>query len=699
MLLEEKLAILADAAKYDVSCASSGSARANTPGGIGNAAVSGICHSFTEDGRCVSLLKILFSNFCIYNCEYCINRAANDIARAAFTAREVIDLTINFYRRNYIEGLFLSSGVIRSPDDTMLRLVDVVRGLRAEGFNGYIHLKCVPHASRELIELAGLHADRLSINIELPSEMSLKQLTHEKTYPSIIAPMEVIRDGIAQVRDDRRNNMRHTPTFAPGGQSTQMIVGATPESDFDILTLADGLYKKQELRRVYYSAYIDTAQVSREAGAKPPLRREHRLYQADWLLRFYHFALDEIISPQAPNLDLSRDPKHAYALAHPHFFPVDINRADYETILRVPGIGVRSAKRILWQRRRGRIRFEHLRSLGLVVSRALPFLICDAMPGASPAHQPGAARPGTALGASPQGAQGSGQGGFQRPQPGLLFVTDGSFEGLLCAIFASYGPHGVPWAVLPAAAAGQAGFFERRVDVATDPAVAQRVWLGMGKHLGQAARTLVLHAFLSCDPGVQTLVCHGVRARIPGKSGRLLSADPALGLALNRLAAKVRREAHRLLGFARFQEIATGRFLAFCAPRYDVLGLTGEHFMARFGDQEWILYDTARAYGLSHTGERVTRLPQDYQEAFLRSGRMSPADGEACAQEARHQELWQAYTQAVTIAERANSGLEHGKLPARYWQYLTEKKGRGPGRKSVAPAMADTVRKEGLLAL
>jgi len=347
MLIEDKLTILADAAKYDASCASSGSWRRNSGRRLGHAAPSGICHSYTEDGRCVSLLKILYTNVCIYDCAYCINRISNDIPRAAFTPREIVDLTIDFYRRNYIEGLFLSSGVMRSPDDTMEHLVRCAQMLRRQGFNGYIHLKCVPFASRGLIQAAGRHADRLSVNIELPTETSLTRLTGKKTFASVLTPMDVIREAIVETREDRKR-LRHVPAFAPAGQSTQLIVGASPESDFEVLALADRLYREQSLKRVYYSAYVP---VCLPSGClpdvdQPPLQREHRPYQADWLMRLYGYSRDEVISPASPWLDLEIDPKQVFACRHPELFPVDINTADREMILRVPGIGLKTANRI-----------------------------------------------------------------------------------------------------------------------------------------------------------------------------------------------------------------------------------------------------------------------------------------------------------------------------------------------------------------
>ena len=380
--LLKKIEILADAAKYDVSCSSSGSTRSNQKGGLGNAASCGICHSFTEDGRCISLLKILFSNICIYDCAYCVNRKSNDIPRTAFKVEELVDLTLSFYKRNYIEGLFLSSGVMVSPDFTMERLVAVARLLRNEHkFNGYIHMKAIPGASRDLIEEAGLYADRLSVNIEIPSEGNLKLLAPEKDFPSVLNPMSQIANRIISNKEERKK-YRKAPRFVPAGQSTQLIVGASPERDFDILKLASELYNGRNLKRVYYSGYVpvNTSDSRLPVLQRPPLVRENRLYQADWLMRFYQFRFDEILDDRHDTLDMNMDPKLAWALRNPHFFPVDLNHAPYEMILRIPGIGVRSAKLIVANRKWGKISFLHLRRMGVALNRAKYFILCRELP-------------------------------------------------------------------------------------------------------------------------------------------------------------------------------------------------------------------------------------------------------------------------------------------------------------------------------
>lgn len=378
----DKLKILAESAKYDVSCASSGTSRSHKKGQIGSAEGWGICHSFAEDGRCISLLKIMLTNNCIYDCAYCINRRSNDLPRATFSVSELVNLTIEFYRRNYIEGLFLSSGVVRNPDYTMERLVKVVKDLRqVYRFNGYIHLKSIPGASQELVNEAGLYADRMSVNIEIPNEQSLQLLAPEKDFQSVFTPMRYIQQGMLQSAEERKK-FRHAPRFVPAGQSTQMIVGATSDSDKDILHLTSALYKRPSMKRVYYSGFVPVNGYDKRLPAlkQPPLVRENRLYQADWLLRFYNFKVDEIVDDSYPDLDLEIDPKLAWALRHPEAFPVDINRADYEMLLRVPGLGVKSAKMILTARRYSRLGTSHLKQIGVVLKKAQYFITCNELP-------------------------------------------------------------------------------------------------------------------------------------------------------------------------------------------------------------------------------------------------------------------------------------------------------------------------------
>ena len=374
--IEEKLRILSDAAKYDVSCSSSGSSRKNNNNGLGNAAINGICHSWSADGRCISLLKILMTNYCIYDCKYCINRKDNDIERAILSPDEIVKLTINFYRRNYIEGLFLSSGIIKSADYTMELMLAVAKKLRLEEkFNGYIHMKVIPGASRQLINEIGLYVDRVSVNIEFAENSALKLLAPDKKPTDISTSMGFIRKNMLENAEDKKL-FKSTPSFIPAGQTTQMIIGASGESDYSILTRSENLYKNFDLKRVYYSGYVpvNKSGILVSTDQAVPMIREHRLYQADWLLRFYDFRADEILNEKDPFVDPLLDPKTNWAIKNSHFFPIEINKASYKELLRVPGIGVTSAKRIVMTRKYSTIRYEHLKKLGIVIKRAKYFI-------------------------------------------------------------------------------------------------------------------------------------------------------------------------------------------------------------------------------------------------------------------------------------------------------------------------------------
>lgn len=372
---EQKIAILAESAKYDVSCASSGTKGARAGSKTGSCSLGGVCHSWAADGRCISLFKILYSNACIYDCAFCINRRSNDIPRATFDPEELVSLTISLYRRNYIEGLFLSSGIWRSPDETMARLVQVAELLRRrEGFGGYIHLKAIPGCDAELIRRGGLVADRMSVNIELPSQASLGLLAPQKSKDGVLVPMARIGERVREYQAERAARHR-PPPFVPAGQSTQMVIGASPDSDWQILRLSQSLYRRFDLKRVYYSAYVPVNEDSRlPALREPPLRREHRLYQADWLVRLYGFQAEELLDEAQPNLDPRLDPKTSWALRHPDFFPVEVNRDDVQRLLRVPGLGLVSARRIVAARRHAPLRIEDLSKIGVVLKRAQFFL-------------------------------------------------------------------------------------------------------------------------------------------------------------------------------------------------------------------------------------------------------------------------------------------------------------------------------------
>ncbi|MEZ3487363.1 MAG: putative DNA modification/repair radical SAM protein [Lachnospiraceae bacterium] len=380
MTIYEKLNILTDAAKYDVACTSSGTSRKSDGTGIGSCQQSGICHSFSADGRCISLLKILFTNECIYDCRYCVNRRSNDVARASFTPDEVCTLTMEFYRRNYIEGLFLSSGILRSPDYTMELIYATLYRLRSEcNFQGYIHVKAIPGASQELIQRVGFLADRMSVNLELATAEGLRALAPHKTRKNILAPMRLVQNRMAENKQELVL-YRNAPRFVPAGQSTQMIIGAAPETDYQIIQVAESLYQKFELKRVFYSAFVhvnEDSALPKKTGDGPPLLREHRLYQADWLLRYYHFKAEELLSEENPNFNVLFDPKCNWALKHLSEFPVEVNRADYKMLLRVPGIGYKSAVRIVKARRLGTLDFADLKKIGVVLKRALYFITCS----------------------------------------------------------------------------------------------------------------------------------------------------------------------------------------------------------------------------------------------------------------------------------------------------------------------------------
>ena len=377
--LTEKLKILSDAAKYDVACTSSGTSRKNSGAGMGNCIEAGICHSFSADGRCISLLKILFTNECIFDCKYCMNRASNDVPRASFTPQEVCDLVLEFYKRNYIEGLFLSSGILYTPNYTMELIYRTLYKLRYEcHFWGYIHVKAIPGADQELIEETGFLADRMSVNLELPTSDGLRSLAPNKNRRKILKPMRLVQTRMQENKNELAL-YRHAPRFVPAGQSTQMIIGATPETDYQLISVAESLYQNFDLKRVFYSAFVrvNEDKLLPVLPGGPPLLREHRLYQADWLLRFYGFQAGELLSSERPNFNVLLDPKCDWALRHLELFPVEINRADYYTILRVPGIGPKSAQRIIRARRMGSVGFEDLKRMGVVLKRALYFITCN----------------------------------------------------------------------------------------------------------------------------------------------------------------------------------------------------------------------------------------------------------------------------------------------------------------------------------
>ncbi len=654
MDLEKKLSILAAAARYDVSCASSGSDRPGSPGQLGYNAGSGVCHSYTSDGRCISLLKVLYTNACIYDCAYCANRASADIPRARFTVSELVGLTLDFYRRNFIEGLFLSSGVVRSPNETMERLIRVVDALRQGHFNGYVHLKCVPGAGPEVLQQAGLLADRLSVNIELASEASLARLTGKKTYRSILEPMAHIHQNIEETTRDRRF-LKHTPRFAPGGQSTQLVIGASPESDSDIMHLATQLYQTHRLKRVYYSAFIPvrpSAPLLAQIDA-PPLVREHRLYQADWLLRLYGFSIDDLFDAQQTDLDPNTDPKLAYAQRHPDQFPIDINTAVREQLLKVPGIGFSSVARILALRRNGQLRYEHLRQIGVVLKRATSYIHCPGMPGTSPPR-----------GSSIEKRRGSVPALSYAQETYPVFITDGTFDGLLTAVFETYAQKIAPTAIRSGRTLQQ-GLFETFLEIRTDQGKAQRIWRALNRFAGSEPCREMYLAFLTRADGIETAIYHHMRQLTPKPhpvdDRNVLTA----GLTVEQWSKKIRFEAHRMKGFVRFTQIAPDLLVSFVSPKYDVLPLISTHFEQRHRDQCWIIYDTSREYGLYFDKNKTQRLQLTEAAKKALPTPATTDNSDICR-------LWQLYFGAVSIVERTNPKLQLHHMPRRYWQYLPE---------------------------
>ncbi len=664
MELSERLSLLAGSARYDASCASSGSIRRREPGGIGNAAACGICHSYTEDGRCVSLFKILLTNHCVYDCAYCINRESNDIRRTALTTRELVELTLHFYQRNYIEGLFLSSGIFQSPDATMERLVRVARELREKHrFCGYIHLKCIPGASEDLLRQAGVYADRLSVNIEIPTDENLRRLTARKSHDGILKPMGVIRDSILESRDEYQR-FTSAPIYAPAGQSTQLVIGATPESDYEILRLADRLYRLEGLRRVYYSAYVSVNPMDSRLPAchEPPLRRENRLYQADWLLRLYGFELEDLLTPSQPHLALDADPKLAYALGHSELFPVDINRAEREMLLRVPGIGLRGAGRILELRRQRCLHIEHLRETGIVVKRALPFIVCPGM-SATPSS--------TSLGASKTRSSRRSTTVPRShckapPENCPTVIYGGGFAGLLSAIFDIFSHQWKPDRVLPRGSPVQMSLNEKVVSLNPDAGKAARVWHRFGEIFGEAGRKTIYRAHLSGEGVVGHLVYGAVAETIRGMQSATSSSSSDYFRQLESLSSRVGREAHRMRGLLRFEEVSKGFLAASINPRYDVIPLIQDHFEQRYAGRQWMIYDICRDHGLYYDGVESHMIRIDW-ESFRAAHR-------GAAEELNLQYLWKKYYDALGIPERANNHLHLQKLPRRYWPLLPEKR-------------------------
>ncbi|MCG8478557.1 MAG: putative DNA modification/repair radical SAM protein [Spirochaetales bacterium] len=719
MELAEKLAILADSAKYDASCASSGSQRTSA-GGIGATRTSGVCHTWSADGRCVSLLKLLYTNRCVYDCAYCVNRRSNDIRRVSFTVDEIVTLTMDFYRRNYIEGLFLSSGIAGDPDYTMTRLGRVARRLREEErFGGYIHLKVIPGASRRIVEEAGRFADRLSVNIELPSERSLVSLAPQKTKRTIVGTMGHLSEKLAEIKEDQRRRLRRVPTFAPAGQSTQLIVGASPESDRTIMTLSSYFYRAMGLRRVYYSAFVPVAADRRLPLLDvPPLRREHRLYQADWLIRLYKFDVEELFSGDREDIDIDLDPKSGWALRHYHMFPVEVGSADYEMLLRVPGIGLRTAARIVRLRRRSRITFDTLRKIGVVLKRARYFITCGGVHlesrdltvdllRAALVDAPRDTRRGSAAGLiggrggthtadqlSLFGGVGSSRDAVVRADepvresaviefpsrdraaapgsPGRALRYDGTFTGLSTLLERLLCDRSLPIASIERTArraGGQAELFAGAHLVATDRDTA-RAFARRFEALSPVRWMERFYgAFLSERPDIEVVLAHLARLLIAVDTPPSADASRRASLAMEVENAERRlfREVHRFMGILRFRAAGRGEWVAEIEPDCDVLPFLAPHFVRRMSGEHWRIVDLRRRRTAAYDSGRLRITEDGSDDADLRVSITAAVEDDE-----RATALWRDYVRRIAVEERTNRALQQHFLPKKYWRHLPE---------------------------
>ena len=698
--LMDKLTILADSAKYDVACTSSGASRTARPGTVGSCYAPGCCHAFTADGRCVSLLKVLMTNCCSFDCGYCVNRRSNDIPRATFAPRELAELTMEFYRRNYIEGLFLSSAVLGTPDYTTERMLAVLRLLRGEyRFGGYIHAKAIPGTSPELLQQLGYLADRLSVNVELPSERSLNLLAPDKGRHSIFRPMKQIAVSGAASREEL-TLYRHAPKFAPAGQSTQMIVGASPETDYHILKLTEGMYHKYGLKRVFYSAYIPVAEDTRlpALDTKPPLLREHRLYQADWLLRFYQFEADEILDKDNPNFNPYLDPKCNWAVQHYGLFPVDVNRAPFEMLLRVPGIGPKSARRIWHARKQAALGLDELKRMGVVLKRAQYFITCRGFSGAHPGRgSAGRERITRALidpnvfsgsceqlslfsppavdnligqGVPPRAAvrmvreeavQCLAKGARKLHDADVVYLYDGSFEGFLCCVYESFAQHELPFAVWTPQR--ETATLYPVKEIATDSAVARRVFASFGKKLGAETEYLVSRDFLSGQEDKELLLLRFLHLAFALGPGTVKREGHPVVAPLYAMKKSLDWEVDKFQGFVRFEE-HDGMLGAVIHPKNYILPLLRPHFCGRFPEEDFMIYDAVHQAVLLHEGHS-TRLLE------LAAPLELPPPS---AREQQFQALWTQFYKTLEIKARHNEKGRMTHCPKRFWGDMVEMK-------------------------
>lgn len=648
----EKLKILTDAAKYDVSCSSSGSSRKNSSKGLGNGHLAGICHSWSEDGRCISLLKILFTNKCIYDCEYCINRSSNVTKRAEFSPREVADLTINFYKRNYIEGLFLSSGVIKNPNYTMELLIKTADILRNEyHYNGYIHMKSIPGADSDLVKKMGLLVDRMSVNVELPLEKSLKILAPQKSIKAIESSMDFANKKIVQ-RKNEIKLYKHTPKFLPAGQTTQMIIGADEESDFDIVSRAENLYDDYSLKRVFYSAFVPVVKSEFTKDIKKaPLLREHRLYQADWLLRFYGFKSSDLLNEKNKNFDLRIDPKTDWAINNISKFPMEINKASFYDLIKIPGIGITSARKIVNARKYRKLEYWHLKALNISVKKARNFITVNGKYQGLKVKDQKDLKERMSL-SNPKSFEQLSFFGWNMK----IIVYDGTFEGFLTVIFTQYKEI---FKIKIERGKDQISFLDQKY-IKTDFEKAKRVEDSIKKNISKDFFCDIKIALKSDYKNKDTIIARLIKLSFL-KGEKITKSTNEYAIAFNKMIKNYGREAHAFMGLLRFKEIQEGFLFAKYESHNDILEDLSRHFLQRMPKEKFVIYDKNRnkafvsIYG---NFEVVEILNLDIKES---------------KKEEFFQNLWIGFYDAIAIKERKNKKLMIENMPKKYWKYLPEK--------------------------
>ena len=648
----EKLKILTDAAKYDVSCSSSGSSRKNSSKGLGNGHLAGICHSWSEDGRCISLLKILFTNKCIYDCEYCINRSSNVTKRAEFSPREVADLTINFYKRNYIEGLFLSSGVIKNPNYTMELLIKTADILRNEyHYNGYIHMKSIPGADSDLLKKMGLLVDRMSVNVELPLEKSLKILAPQKSIKAIESSMDFANKKIVQ-RKNEIKLYKHTPKFLPAGQTTQMIIGADEESDFDIVSRAENLYDDYSLKRVFYSAFVPVVKSEFTKDIKKaPLLREHRLYQADWLLRFYGFKSSDLLNEKNKNFDLRIDPKTDWAINNISKFPMEINKASFYDLIKIPGIGIISARKIVNARKYRKLEYWHLKALNISVKKARNFITVNGKYQGLKFNSQKDLKERMSL-SDPKSFEQLSFFGWNMK----IIVYDGTFEGYLTVIFTQYKEI---FKIKIESEKDQISFLDQKY-IKTNFEKAKRVEDSIKKNISKEFYYDIKIAFKSDYKNKDTIIARLIKLSFL-KGEKITKSTNKYAIAFNKMVKNYGREAHAFKGLLRFKEIQEGFLFAKYESHNDILEDLSRHFLQRMPKEKFVIYDKNKnkafvsIYG---NFEVVEILNLDIKES---------------KKEEFFQNLWIGFYDAIAIKERKNKKLMIENMPKKYWKYLPEK--------------------------